>query len=127
VAEREGRLVAAALIEYGEDGVHLYNLFDVVWFIPLARGADSALAPLLQHARTIYRELRKATFYLAQDPNAPRASWPEGARDRSLIHCTVISRALLPDFAEHAWESTIGTTGADGVGASHIGSPARSA
>jgi hypothetical protein len=108
VAEREGRLEAAAVLEYGEDGVHLFGLFDVVRIFPINRLTDETASALLEYAKAFFARLGKSTFLYASEPTASQAQWPIGAIDRALIHCTFMSTALLPEFADHVWELTIG-------------------
>jgi hypothetical protein len=108
VAEIDGRLVAAAVIEHGEDGVHLFGLFDLVRIVPIGSPSDEVTTALLQYARAFFARLGKDSFLLAGDPSIPPERWPTGAVDRTLVHCTVMSTSLLPELRAHLWELTIG-------------------
>jgi hypothetical protein len=108
VAERDGLIGAVAVIECAEDGIHLYGLLDVMRVIPV-RDFPGATEALLAHAREMFQQIGKRTFIFACDPDVPHEQWPADAIDLGLTHCTVISTTLLPRFADHAWELTMGS------------------
>jgi hypothetical protein len=108
IAEREGEIAAAAMLEWTEDGIHLFGLLDVVRIIPLGPAAAEAVPELLAHARHRYAQWGKSVFVFACDPDLPQEQWPEGSHDLGLSHCTVMSTELIPELAEHAWEVITG-------------------
>jgi hypothetical protein len=107
VAERDGILGAVAILECAEDGVHLFALLDVVRVVTLG-DHPGATDSLVAHAREMFAQISKDTFVFACDPELPSDEWPAGATDLGLTHCTVASRQLLPQFADHIWELTMG-------------------
>ena len=110
VAARGGRIEAAAIVECAEAGLHLFGLLDVVRIIPLGSSAEEASSALLNRARHLFSQLKKSFFIYACEPDVPRERWPLGCVDLGLTHCTVISSELLPQFAQHIWELTWGTS-----------------
>jgi hypothetical protein len=111
VAERQGCIEAAATIEWAEDGVHVFGLFDVLRVIPMgasARATEEATAVLLDYARDRFARLDKPFFIFASDPALPVGEWAADAKDLGLTHCTVLSVALLPGLLDHLWEVITG-------------------
>ncbi len=108
VAERAGRLEAAAVLEWSEDGVHLFGLLDVLRVIAVGEAAAEAVPILVAHARRRFAHLGKSVFVFTCDPEWPQAQWPEGSKDLGLTHCTVMSTDLVPALSEHAWEVIMG-------------------
>jgi hypothetical protein len=107
VAERDGRIDAVAVLECAEDGIHLFGLLDVVRVVTM-RDSPGATEALLAHAGDMFQQIGKRVFIFACDPALPEDQWPDGAVDLGITHCTVMSTALLPQFADHAWELTMG-------------------
>jgi hypothetical protein len=108
VAEREGRIEAAAVLEWAEEGIHLFGLLDVLRIIPLTPGGAAAMAVLLAEAKRRFARRGKSTFVLACDPELPAAEWPSGSTDLGRTHVTVMSTELTAELAEHAWEVITG-------------------
>jgi hypothetical protein len=104
VAERRGSVEAAAVIEWAEEGVHLFGLLDVLRVIPIGQAAGEASAMLLDYARDRFGTLDKPFFIFAADASASACAPPDDAKDLGLTHCTVLSAALLPSFLDHLWE-----------------------
>ena len=108
VAERDGSVIAAGIMECAEDGIHLFGLLDVLRIIPLGPWNGEAADVLVSYARRLFGHLDKRMFVYACDENITPEEWPDGAVDLGLTHCTVMSTAeLLPQFTEHAWELTM--------------------
>lgn len=108
VAERDGVVRAAAIIECAEDGIHLFGLLDALRIVPLGAWDEDAATALLQHGRRLFEQLGKRAFIYCCDPERPPSTWPTDAVDLGLTHCTVFSTAeLLPQFNEHLWELTM--------------------
>lgn len=108
VAEYDGKVCAAAILECAEDGIHLFGLLDVLRIIPLGTWDQEAANALVHYARRLFAQLGKSMFVYACDAKIPREDWPQDATDLGLTHCTVMSTAeLLPQLTEHAWELTM--------------------
>jgi hypothetical protein len=104
VAELDGRVHAAATVDWAEEGLHLYGLFDVLRIIPMGPLASQTAPLLLERARQRYAALAKEAFVFAADADADSQGWPAGASDLGVTYCTVMSSELLPLLAEHSWE-----------------------
>ena len=108
VAERDGRIVAAATVTMAEEGVHVYRLFNLVEVIPFGDYDAEAVEHLLVEAATWLRSLGVPAFVYACDAAIPAERWPADSRDLGLTHCTVISKVLLPELIEDVWLVTAG-------------------
>lgn len=108
VAERAGRLVAAAIVTMAEEGVHLFRLFDLVEIVRFGDYDAGAVECLLGEAADWLRSLGVPSFVYACDAEVPRQDWPAGSVDLGLTHCTVLSKALLPELVEDVWLVTAG-------------------
>ncbi|HZU82324.1 MAG TPA: hypothetical protein VE987_05385 [Polyangiaceae bacterium] len=104
VATFDGAIQAAAILEWTEDGVHLYGLLDVMRVVPMGPSAEAAVPVLVEHARQRYASIGKAAFVFAADADLAVDRWPEGATDLGVTYCTVLSVELLPELADHSWE-----------------------
>ena len=111
VAEQNGIVHAAAVIECAEDGIHLFSLLDNLRIIPIGPWNGDAAKALIGHGRRLFAQLGKRIFVYACDVNVPAEDWPEDAVDLGLTHCTVMAtNELLPQFTEHVWELTMSST-----------------
>jgi hypothetical protein len=108
VARRGGVPLAAAVLETAEDGLHLFQLFDLVRVYPLAPGGVDCLSALLQQARGWYRRKGKETFVcFLEEGMAPAAGIPHGVGDLGGADMCILSADLLPDLLEHVDEVTV--------------------
>ncbi len=107
VARREGKAVAAAVLESAEEGTHLFRLLDLVRLFPLVPGGDDANAALLDATCAWFRAMEKSAFvaYLENDIPVP-ASFTGTARDLGLADFVILSAELLPELLEHVVEVT---------------------
>ena len=108
VAERDGRLVAAATVTMAEEGVHLYRLFDLVEVVPFGDYDAVAVEHLLAEAAAWLASLGVPAFVYACDATVPKERWPGECEDLGLTHCTVVSKVLLPELIEDVWLVTAG-------------------
>jgi hypothetical protein len=107
VARRNGKPVAAAVLESADEGTHLFRLLDLVRLFPLAPAGEDANAALLDAARVWFRSMDKTSFvaYLEHDTPMPEA-FTSTTRDLGLADYVVLSADLLPELLEHVVEVT---------------------
>lgn len=104
VAELRGQAQALAVVEYADDGLHLFGLFDVVRILPIGRSAEDATANLIEFAKGLFAARGKSAFIYACESESSSELLSGSSQDLGVTHCTVMSTELLPDFAEHVWE-----------------------
>lgn len=105
VARRDDQMVAFAILEAAEAGLHLFCLTDCVRLFHLGeRDQDGELA-LLGAARTWYACHGHHRFVVYADPLMP-AAWAEHARDLGLAYITILTAEHLPELLEHVTELT---------------------
>lgn len=110
VARRDGRPLAALILETGEPGTNLFRLMDAARIFPLAPDAKQVYVPLLDEARRWYLERNVDTFlYLREDQDT---SYAHAAHlhdsDEAEPFLWIISSKLVPDFLEYVSELTVG-------------------
>lgn len=105
-ARRRGRLEAAMLVEFADDGVHLFGLLDVARFVPMTSTARDCLPALLVAAGRWYAARDKPVFvyFEEQQPRAPVTL--EGAVDLGLAYTIALPIESLPELLEHVLEIT---------------------
>jgi hypothetical protein len=102
-ARRDGKLVAAAILESADEGLHLFRLLDAVRLFTLAEGGERAFTPLLEAAREWYRARGRPAFvcYLEEDrPSPPPGELPRHA-DLGLADLCILPASHLPEQLEH--------------------------
>jgi hypothetical protein len=111
VARRQGRPLAAAVLELGQRGSNLFRLLDAMRLFPLAPEAWEASQALLDAARAWYASRGRDTFVLMQEdgldsltPSVSSGDAHGGARPSLWL----ISAELLPEFLEHIHTQTAG-------------------
>ena len=62
VARRCGIATAAAILELGAEGAHIYGLLDLARFFPLVPGGETAFSDLLATAKSWYEEQGRQKF-----------------------------------------------------------------
>jgi hypothetical protein len=110
VARRQGRPLAALILEVGQPGTNLFRLMDAARLFPLAPDGKSAYIPLLDEARRWYARHDVDTFiYLREDGDD---SYAEAGHlhdsDEAAPYLWIISSKLVPDFLEYVSEMTVG-------------------
>jgi hypothetical protein len=107
VARRGGRAVAAALLEVGERGLHLFNMFDAARVYALADDCDDAARmAVLRAAGAWYAERGRATFtYFLEEGGSEHAA-ALGLRPLGAANQLIMSSAIVPDFLECVFEVT---------------------
>ena len=106
VARRGGRPIAAAVLELGERGVHLFNLLDVVRMYAIAEGGEAVFHALLDEARGWYARRGRDRFVYFAESGDPETWRLAGLRDLGPAYQCVVSDAVLPDLLDHIYEFT---------------------
>lgn len=100
---RGGPVVAVAVAEAVDPGVHLFGLLDVLRLYPLRPEGRAAYPSLVRSAADWYRTLGRSSFSLhAED----LAYTPAGGQDMGIAYLTTLSSSLIPSFLEHLFEIT---------------------
>jgi hypothetical protein len=109
-ARREGVLLAVALAEQADEGLHLFRLLDVVRPFPMV--ADLTLARrgmdvLVNAVRSWYSDRGKAAFCcFLEDDKWLSDHVQEDMNDMGLADSSILSAKLLPEMLEHLFEVT---------------------
>jgi hypothetical protein len=105
VARRDGEMVAFAILEAAEAGLHLFCLTDCIRMFHVGDVDGDAELALLGVARTWYATQGHHRFVVYADPLVP-ATWAEHARDLGLAYITILVAEHLPELLEHVTELT---------------------
>ncbi len=105
VAGKNGRMVASAVCESGQNGLNLFRLYDGVRMFALTPEGHYAFGDLLEAAKLWYRGLGKKAFVLF-DENNDKLHWlPTGKyQDLGKGSLAIYSKELIPDFLEYIQE-----------------------
>lgn len=111
VARRQGRPLAAAVLEVGQRGANPFHLLDAMRLFPLAPEGWEASQALLDAARRWYASRGRDAFLLLQEDgigsHAPSIS-PGDAHSGAQPYLWLISAELVPEFLEHIHMQTAG-------------------
>ncbi len=99
VARRRGVMVAAAVCEFADDGVHLYGLLDAVRLFAVNPDSREAYPELLAAARVWYRSRGKRRFVYFVDEDDDPNQVP-GFTDLGKAYALVLPIDLLPELLE---------------------------
>jgi hypothetical protein len=110
VARRDGKPLAAAVLELGQPGTNLFRLLDAMRLIPLAPEGRDAYVALLDEARRWYAQRGRTAFlFLREDEDT---SYAQAARlhDEPAARPVlwIMASAHVPEFIEHINEMTVG-------------------
>lgn len=106
VARRDGRPLAAALVESADEGLHLFNLLDTARLYALAPEGLDAFGALLAAASGWYRGRARSAFTCLLEDGSARCAADLPVRDLGKGVLTLLSVELLPRFLEHVHEVT---------------------
>ncbi len=107
VAREDGVAVAAAVVELGQDGAHLFRLLDLVRLYPLRSDAAAHYPRLLEAAGRWFGARGKPSFVLFREEGTEvdLAQIPV-LKDMGFADMSILSAALLPELLEHVCEVT---------------------
>ncbi len=108
VAREVGRPAAAAILEIGEPGVHLFNLVDVVRLFPFVDQPETHFSALLDVAREWYKQRGRSSFiYLHEDTNLDVTLFEQRCSyDLGEAELVVTPREMFPEMLDHIFEIT---------------------
>ena len=102
---RERVVMAAAIVECGQDGVSLFSLLDGVRLFAMTTAGEEAFPALLHAAASWYAELQKPRFCVffdeLDDSEGLARYLGLGLRDLGPGKLWAVHRDELPDFLEH--------------------------
>ena len=111
VARRQGRPLAAAVLEVGQRGTNPFRLLDAMRLFPLAPEAREAHPALLDAARGWYARRGRDAFVFMQedglDSHVPAVP-PQDAHSDARPYLWLIAAELVPEFLEHIHTQTAG-------------------
>lgn len=107
VARHGGRVVAAAVVDIVEQGMHLFGLFDLVRLFPVSSLGHLAFGALLDETRRLFRALGRARFaYFCDDTEDRSGPQRAGTTDLGEATMTILPVGLLPELLEHVYVLT---------------------
>jgi PilZ domain-containing protein len=107
VARHGGRVVAAAVIDIVEQGVHLFGLFDMVRLYAVSSLGHLAFGALLDETRRVFRALGRSRFaYFCDDTEDRSGPQRPGTADLGEATMTILPVGLLPELLEHVFVLT---------------------
>jgi hypothetical protein len=111
VARRQGRPLAAAVLEVGQRGTNPFRLLDALRLFPLAPEAREAHPALLDAARGWYARRGREAFVFMQedglDSHVPAVPIQDAHSD-ARPYLWLIAAELVPEFLEHIHTQTAG-------------------
>jgi hypothetical protein len=111
VARRQGRALAAAVLEVGQRGTNPFRLLDAARLFPLVPGGREAFPALLEGARRWYALRGRHGFvWMQEDPPGSHAApaLPQDAHGSAEPYLWLISAELVPAFLKHVHTQTAG-------------------
>ncbi len=107
VARRFGNAVAAAILELGAEGAHIYGLLDVVRLFPLEPGGEAAYIQLFEASQSWYREQGREKFICFVEDGLPI---PDALScdlvDLGAADLVLLSAQRMPDWLEQVHRVT---------------------
>ncbi len=107
VVRHLGIPMAAAVVEMGADGLHLFGLLDLVRLYPLSKEGEGFYTDLLGHCADWFQARDKEGFclYLEDGQELPQAT-VDAATDMGEADMIILSAKRLPELLEHLHEVT---------------------
>jgi hypothetical protein len=107
VARLDSRVVAAAVIDVVEEGLHLFGLLDMVRLYPVSSVGHLAFGELLDETRRFFHGLGRDRFAYFCDSNEDRIALKRpGTTDLGEATMTILPVELLPELLEHVFVLT---------------------
>ena len=105
LATRDGQIVAAAVVEAAQQGLHLFGLLDTLRMYALAPGGERAFEALLDGARAWFRQHNRRSFcYLEEEGELVADGSDIKMMSRAMM--TLLSVERLPEMLEHLHSET---------------------
>lgn len=107
VARVNGEAVAAAVLESGAEGIHVYGLLDLVRLYALMPGGEEHFDALLVAAKAWFRARGKRTFVcFLEEGQALSDEILSETEDMGKADMVILSAKRLPELLEHCHEVT---------------------
>lgn len=106
VAMDGGKVVAAALLEACEDGLHLYGLLDGVRLFEIEPGGRDHFGALLLSANEWFYAMGKSNFVCFDENGMPEMMRSAGAKSMGRAVTTYLPRHATPELLERVAEIT---------------------
>jgi hypothetical protein len=107
VARKDGRAMAAAVLESAADGLHLFGLLDLVRLYSLTPGGDACFPTLLGGARLWFEQLGKDRFVcFAEDDTKLPDDLVETMEDMGAADMCIFAACRIPELLEYIYEMT---------------------
>jgi len=124
VARHGGRVVAAAVIDIVEHGVHLFGLFDMVRLFPVSSLGHLAFGALLDETRRLFLSLGRSRFaYFCDDTEDRSGPQRAGTTDLGEATMTILPVGLLPELLEHVYVLTSRRPASGSLSGSEVPAP----
>lgn len=107
VAVEDGQLVAAAVLETMEDGLHVYGLLDGVRLFELAPGGRQQFSALLLGANEWFCSMGKSYFVCFDEDGVPEIMRSVGAESMGAAVTTFLPRLATTELLERVSELTV--------------------
>jgi hypothetical protein len=107
VAADGRQMVAAAVLETMEDGLHVYGLLDGVRLFELVPGGRSQFAALLVAANEWFCSMAKSYFVCFDEDGVPEIMRSVGAQTMGTAVTTFLPRHATPELLERVSELTV--------------------
>jgi hypothetical protein len=107
VARVHGVAVAAAIVEIGAEGMHLFNLLDLARLYPLTAAGVAHFPRLLEAAKAWFLERGRSKYVLFQEEDMVLPDEVvAGFGDMGQADMTILAAARVPELLEHVFEIT---------------------
>lgn len=107
VALEDRRIMAAAVLETMEDGLHVYGLLDSVRLFELEPGGRHHFGALLQGANEWFYSMGKSYFVCFDEDGVPEIMRSAGAESMGTAVTTFLPRLATPELLERVSEVTV--------------------
>lgn len=101
VARHRGRPLAAAVVEWADDALHLFGLLDSVRFYRFAPDGGPAIGALVAAAHAWFAARGKQTFVCFFEAENLEVAAQPGLYDLGAANLLAFPRPLMPEFLEH--------------------------
>lgn len=103
VARRDGRALAAAILDMASPGLHVYGLLDKIRLVALESGGEGEFENLLAAAQGRYAATGHASSVYFRDPDAPALTSRIVHASMGRANISVLARSAAAGFLEHVF------------------------